>query len=231
MSDSNANITRTELVTRAFRRFGHQFPTTDELVYGATTLNLLVKKLDREGRFVHAISKTPYSLTTIASQQSYAVGALATTIPSYITALERVELAINSAPYPALDILNSTQFQMHYERDTAAAQPYACHLQVGSTSAGNVLWLLPKPDSAYTVKIFYRRMLYDFDAASDNPDVPQAMALDLIDALAARLAPDFGTPAAEVAQFHEPMAVRAKHDMRASNHENATPRPARTEYL
>jgi len=72
--------------------------------------------------------------------------------------------------------------------------------------ADQKIWFYPTPSEAYTAKYTYRRRLYDFDNASDNPDFPQTYALPLEKILAAEMAPFYHLP------LEERMLINAESD-------------------
>jgi hypothetical protein len=225
MSDSNATITRTELLQRAFRRIGIDSPSTNELALAVPVLNDIMRELDPECRFLHAISNTPTSLTLANGTASYSAGSGASNFPLYTMAIERVELRINSPPYVPLAVLSRDDWFNSIYRGTSG-QPLQCHLERAAASANSLLWFAPTPDAAYTANVFTRRMLYDFDNASDNPDIPQSWNLKLIKRLAYELAPENGIPLEErqliKAEVDEAMALG-----KAAEADSTTKRPVK----
>lgn len=221
MADSNATITRTELVDRALRRIGVKRPTNTERAQAVALLNDLCKEIDTEGRWLWAIDNSPSSLTLVAAQASYAAGSGASLIPLYGMELERMELVIGSEPYTPLEILTKDGWLSSPLRGTSG-QPLEAYFEKKPDSSDSLLWLAPTPETAYTAKCYWRRRLYDFDNASDNPDLPQDNALRLAKRLALELSPEYGIPLQErtllKAESNEAMDM-----MRVSNAETATP--------
>lgn len=230
MADSNARITRDGLLRAAFRRIGQDNPSTDDLAIAVGILNRVTRKLDAEGRWLHGISNTPYQLTLSAGVESYLAGELPGEIPSYIVAVERMELVINSAPYWPLRVLDKSQWLSSPLRGTSG-EPLEVYLERAPGSADQKLWLTPTPDSTYTANLFFRRRLYDFDLATDNPDVPPESEQGIIEIVTEAMAPEFGVSLAEVIQGHKFYADDAKKTMRIANAENPTSTTLRTEFF
>jgi len=228
--DSNARTNRDEILRAAFRRCGQDNPSTDDLALGVRVLNRVTRKLDAEGRWIWGVSNTPYQLTLSSSTADYAVGDLATEIPTGILALERVELSINTPPYWPLRILDKSAWLMSPLRGTSG-EPLEVYLERQPTDASQKIWFAPTPDSAYTANVYYRRRLFDFDNATDNPDMPHECEQGVIEILTEALAPEIGVPLSEVLQGHKVYADEAKKTLRSANSENATPTILRTEYM
>jgi hypothetical protein len=225
VSDSNATITRSELIARAFRRIGLDSPSTNELALAVPILNDVMRELDPECRFLHAISNTPSSLTLSNGTDSYLAGSGAAFIPLYTHALERAELVMNSPPYTPLLILSKDDWFNSAFRGTSG-QPLQCYLERAANTANSKLWFAPTPNATFTANLYVRRMLYDFDNASDNPDVPASWNLRLVKRLAYELSPDYGVSLMErqliKAELDESMAMG-----KAAVAEEPTRRPVR----
>jgi hypothetical protein len=71
LSNSDATITRTELIKRAFRRIGIWTPSTNDLSNAVGLLNDVVKMIDVHGKWLWAIDNTPTALTISSGTQSY----------------------------------------------------------------------------------------------------------------------------------------------------------------
>lgn len=228
MPDSNATITRTQLIERAFRRIGIGSPQTSEVALAIALLNDICKELDTEGRWLWTISNTPSSLTLIAAQASYGAGSGASLIPLYMIGLERLELQVGSVPYLPLTLLSRDDWFRSPLRATSG-QPLEAYFDAKASSSNSLLWLAPTPDAAYTANLFYRRRLYDFDNASDNPDFPADWNQRLVKRLAQELAPEYGIPLQERLKI-ESEVKQAMDAAAASNSEPATKKRAKVEY-
>lgn len=225
MADSNSTLTRSQIIERAFRRFGVDSPSTNESALAAELLNDIVAELDPKGRWFWAISNTESTLTLTSGTGSYSVGTGADEIQNYISSLETVVLERSANQRIPLRIIPKTESLSSYEHERTSGEPYMVHLEVAADPANQKIRFLPIPDSDYTIKYTYKRMLYDFTAASDNPDLMRSMRLGLIKILSAELAPEYGVPMAE-RQMLLAESEQAKHLFVAHNSEDgvtATP--------
>jgi hypothetical protein len=225
MSDSNAKITRTELIRRAFRRIGIGTPSNNQSAQAAALLNDIVKEIDTEGRWLWAVSNVPSPLTLAASQASYGAGSGAALIPLYLIGLERAELVINTPPYLPLTVLSRDDWYRSIFRGTTG-RPLQCYFEKAADSANSKLWFAPTPDAIYSANLFVRRRLYDFDSASGNPDFPQDWALRLAKRLSYELSPEYGLPLEE----RQTLKMESDEAMtlgKAANAEEPTNRPVR----
>lgn len=226
MPDSNSNITRTNLVKRAFRRIGIDQPYTDQILQAVDLLNAVLKEIDTEGRWLWTINSTPSTLTLGSSQRAYDVGSGASNIASYIMALEQVDLVQGTTLRP-IRIITSTESLTTYERE-GTGEPYLVYLEKRPLTTSQRMHFFPTPNAAYPMQYTYRRRLYDFDNASDNPDFPQDWEQRLVKRLALELAPEFGIPLVE-RQLFKAESDEAMRRGRAANGEkaDAIPQPAR----
>lgn len=192
-SSNNFTITSNNLVKSALRRIGKDRPSDQDILDGREVLNMIMKHLDAEARWLWAISGTESTITTVASQEFYNV--TTDSLDNDIVRLEKVS-RINGSNRDPIRIISSDEFLASYERDQTG-QPFAVWLEQNPLRASQRIAFLPTPDSAYTINYTYRRALYDFDSASDNPDVPQEGIYELRVLLAAEMANDYGLPLAE----------------------------------
>lgn len=217
MPDSNATITRLELVKRAYRRCGLDNPSTNRIAQAVAVLNDKLKELDAEGRWLHTITNTESTLTLSSGTRSYSAGTGAANIAQYIVEFERVDLLIGTTYHP-LTIIDKTTALSTYDRE-GTGQPYLVHLEKSALRTSQKAHFFPTPNGTFTVKYTYRRALYDFDNSSDNPDFPGWANQPLVKILAAEIAPECGVSIAEIAQYHEPKAQEAMRQLLKYNSE------------
>lgn len=229
MPDSNATITRTQLLQRAFRRIGIDSPSTNELALAVGVLNDVMKELDSEGRWLNGVSRSPHSLTLANGTASYQGGSGATYIPLYAMEIVRVEFVTGSAPYPELTGLSLEDWLNTSLRGTSG-QPLTYHFERKTDSSASLLWFAPTPNASGTAYVWTRRRLYDFDNASDNPDIPQEWNQKLVKRMSYELAPEYGIPLTErqILKAEMDEAMRMGH---AANAESATKRPPKGQYF
>lgn len=193
MPNSNFRLTRDDIIRAAFRRCGIRNPTATMInTDGAVALNVLVQELDGEGRFLWTRSTTESSITLSASTRTYTVGVGAGNIPDYMLALETFDLYVGTS-YEPLEILKKKEAAKTFLRESTG-KPVAVFLEVKADPTNNVLHVFQTPNGTYTGKFTYRRMLYDFDAVSDNPDFMPKWNRALILGVAVTLAGENGVP-------------------------------------
>lgn len=192
MANSDSTITRTNLIKRSFRRIGIKNPSTLDQANAVDLLNAVIKELDAEGRWLWAISNTVTTLTLVASTRSYSVGTAPTGIASNIMGLETFEL-VQGASYVPLRIIEKTEALTTTLRE-GVGTPSLVYLEKAPVMTNQKIHVFQSPGTGYTAQYTYRRRLYDFDNASDNPDFPQEWEQKLVRILSAELAPEFGIP-------------------------------------
>lgn len=230
MSNSDATITRTELIKRAFRRIGIWTPSTNDLINAAALLNDKMKEIDTQGKWLWAIDNTPTLLSIVSGTQSYSVGTAPTGIASYILELARMELIIGTALFP-LRIIDKDESLKSWERESSAnGQPYLCFLEKKASMADQKIWVYPNPSANFSAQYTYRRRLFDFDNASDNPDMPSDWNQKLVKILAFELAPEYGYPEEKLGALKQ-MADEALKEGKAANSEERDSIPIPVEYF
>lgn len=220
-STSTETVTRTKLIQMAFRHIGESNPSNDDMANAVDLLNMLLKQIDIEGRWLWAISHTPSTIATVSTQESYDVSS--DSIPDDIMELDScfwMQTATDPIP---MDILDKSGAQMTVNKDQSG-QPEEIYLEKHRLLASQKLWIYPIPDGAYNIELYYRRRLYDFTAAGDNPDFPTEWVLALRKRLAYELAPDYGVPLQERNQLR----LEADALMRKLNADAVEDAPAET---
>jgi hypothetical protein len=223
-------LTRERIIRRAFSRIGVDSPSTSEKAVAAEVLDDVIAEQDPEGRWLWTISNTETSLTLTSGTRSYSVGTGSGQIPSYIQNLQTCVIERAVTDRLPLQIISKSESIDNYELETETGEPYMVYLERAADPADQKLHFLPTPDSAYTIKFTYQRMLYDFDSASSNPDVLRSMRLGLIKILSHELAPSFGVSLNE-RQILMGEADLAKALFKKHNSERKSETPAIAEYF
>jgi hypothetical protein len=229
MPSSDHTVTRNDIILRSFRRIGIDNPSTNAKANAVGLLNDIVKEIDVEGRLLFTISNTETALNTVISQRTYATGTPPVGLKADILQLENFELLVGTS-YISVDIVGKTESLTTYYRE-GTGQPVKVYLTDAPLLADKVLHLLPTPNAVYACRYTYRRRLYDFTNASDNPDFPQDWNLKLVKRLSAELAPEFGVPIDQILNFHEPVSQKAMKDGKAAAADKAPTVTQRTEYF
>lgn len=228
MPNSDSTITRTELIKRSFRGIGVKNPTTRDLSDAVGLLNAVLKELDSEGRWLWAISNTITALTLVASTRSYSVGTAPTGIASNIMALETFEL-VQGTSYTPLRIIEKTEALTTTLRE-GVGTPSLVYLEKAPVMTNQKIHIFQTPGAGYTAQYTYRRRLYDFDNASDNPDFPQEWEQKLVKILRSELAPEYGIPLDERSLLMME-AEKAKLQSLSNNSETSDPSSIVTTYF
>jgi hypothetical protein len=191
VANSNANTTRDAFLRRCFRNIGIDNPSTTQRAGATALLNALLKKLDRQCNWAHCVSNTPVALTTVASQREYTVGVAATNIPDGLLGIDRVDIMHGTTPDPLYPIGKSESISTYNREGTG--EPCEYFFDQATLTSANKLHLFPTPAAAYSLKLYARRRLYDFDNASDNPDMPQEHEWDLGNVFTFALAKEYAS--------------------------------------
>lgn len=228
-STADFDLTRNQLIDRAFKKVGVEEATTDQINDAAIVLNVLIRHLDARGQWLWAIDNTESTLTLVSSQQEYATGATSTTIATNILRLEYAAV-LNGTDRKPLTILDkATSLRTHLQDDTSS-EPVAVHLERKKLLTDNIMLFYPTPNSAYSVVYKYRRPLFDFDATTDNPDVPGEFVKPLISLLAVDLGEEYGMPLQE-RQLLEVRGERQFDEARGFHASRSNHEPVETEYF
>lgn len=215
MPDSNFNVTRSELISSALAIVGNSNPSTNENIDAVKRLNALIKKIDHQGRWLWALSQTESTLTQVVGQSAYNTGETATTIADDILELEWVARLESADFRDPLRIVSASEAQSTHLKDDDG-QSEIVFLERKPLMSAQVMHFYPVPTTADTIVYTYRRRLYDFDNANDNPDLPQEWIEPLEYMLAYRLSHIYGTPLQE-RQLLKLEAQQALKEVRAAN--------------
>lgn len=230
MSTSTFNLTFDKLVRRALRKLGNTNPSNDDLTNARESLNVIVKNVDPDGRWLWTISNTETVLNIVANQNSYTTAAVPPTgIPSDMLALNAFFLMIGTYHVP-MRILAKTESTTSWDRDFTG-QPFEVFLEKQPLSANNTLWVYPTPNAAWTAKFTYKRHLYDFINPNDVADFPQNWLQALTYLLAAELTDDYGTPDPVATRINAKAEGYLKKAKAANGAENPTPTPVHIHYF
>lgn len=192
MTVSTHNLTRTEILSGAFRLIGKQSPTNDEMAQAVKDLNSLIKRIDIAGQWLWAVDTTPTQLDVVSSQTEYSTGTAPAGIAADILALEAIWIQ-EGETRTYLRLVDKPEALTSYEHESTG-EPYLAYLEKAPLLANQKLLLLPVPGGNYTIKYNYRRRLYDFTLPSSNPDFPPEWQHPLQYQLAEVLADQFGLP-------------------------------------
>lgn len=187
-------ITRTELIELAHSMIGVTNPSQSDLDIAKKELGLLVRFLDAKYEWMHKIDTTESELTLTANQSEYGYtdGSGADEIAPDIVKLEWAAVKFSDNNRERLVLFDKQTALSTPLKDDASSQPLAVHLEIAPLRANNKMIFYPTPSSNYTIVYAYRAPLFDFDTASDNPDLLQEWFIALKTMLAYQLAPHHG---------------------------------------
>lgn len=228
MADSNFTLDRTSLITRSLRRLGVTSPTTNQIANGVSNLNGIIGELDPQCEWAWAVSGVATNLTLTSGNRSYSVGTPPTGIKNDIVKIVSFAIAQGSNR-KYFRVIEKEEFASSFELETAG-EPYLVHLQKATTYATQTLFVLPTPGANYTAEYFYQRSLLDFDASTDNPDMPREWTRPLELLLTADLAEEYGRPLDD-RTAKEIRANAALKRMLKANASKITPIRVRSEYF
>jgi hypothetical protein len=172
----------------ALRQLGNVNPSNTERANAVIYLNSLLKRLDPKADWKWTWVYTPGSITTVANQRSYTVAA--DSLASNIYRIEHVDKVVGTTLSP-ITVIDTYERLSSVDRE-GTGEPQWAFLQTAPVLANQKLDFLPTPDAAYTYQYTYRRRLYDFTAATDNPDFPGEWILSLATMLASLLSREYG---------------------------------------
>ncbi len=220
---TNFNVTRDEIITGALRILGvigeGQSATAQQISDSAEALNYLIKAWENQGVPIWAIKFTDITLLDGVADYNLGIGQ-SINIPKPLKIYQAFRRTTNNVDVP-MTILSQQQYNMLGNK-TASGAPI--QLYYNSQRDYGVLSLYPVPTSAVltdVVRIYYQRPLEDFDASTDNADIPQEMLRALKFDLANELAFEYGVSATDRDTL-ERRAERYKQEAFAFNVEDTS---------
>lgn len=222
-------VTRNDLIEMALGMIGVTEPSNAETALSVKVLNSLVRHVDAKASWLWAIDSTESTVTLVGGQDEYTTGTGANNIATNILALEECSVLQGNDRLP-LTMFGSKEAITTPLRSDTNAQPVAVFLQKAALRENNVMTFYPTPNAAYTITYHYRRPLFDFDKATDNPDFPQDWFLPLQKMLASELASYFGIPLQE-RQLLMAEAEKAYRESAAFNASKPSYTTLETEYF
>lgn len=208
----NFSTTRNELIAGALRILGvigeGGTPSAEQYTTGAEALNMLLKSWESEGLPIWAIKKT--TITLVDGDNTYDIGDGLTVDVSKPLRIYQAWLHDTTSNVDVPMVRLSQEEYNRLGNKTSSGFPVNYYYESLRTS-GN-LYVFPTPDSttasAKTIIVQYQAPFADFDAANDEPDVPQEWFRALKYGLADELALEYGYPSKD----------RQELMLRAENH-------------
>jgi hypothetical protein len=187
-SSSDFTITKRQLIERSLRMVNaiKSGQSADEnMVRDASiALNSILRELDAERVGLWTMKEASFS--SVAGQISYTTSS----IPTDIFQLEHAWVVVSNNDERPLDLIGyGTYDKLGDKNFTGEPEKVLISDEADTTQKTIKLW--PKPSSARTIKLRYRRRAYDFDANNDNPDFPAEWFSCLSYLLAAELSEEY----------------------------------------
>lgn len=176
-NSTNFNVTRNEIIHGALRILGvvgeGQTPSAQQYTDASEALNYLVKAWENQGVLIWCVKST--DITLVAGTADYNIGLSQTvSVAKPLKIYQAFRRTTNNVDVP-MTILSQQQYNMLGNKTSSGAPS---QLYYNSQRDYGTLSLYPVPDSTVTsdvVRIYYQRPIEDFDASTDNADIPQEM--------------------------------------------------------
>lgn len=222
-NSTNFNVTRNEIIHGALRILGvvgeGQTPSAQQYTDASEALNYLVKAWENQGVLIWCVKST--DITLVAGTADYNIGLSQTvSVAKPLKIYQAFRRTTNNVDVP-MTILSQQQYNMLGNKTSSGAPS---QLYYNSQRDYGTLSLYPVPDSTVTsdvVRIYYQRPIEDFDASTDNADIPQEMLRALKYDLANEMAFEYGIPATD-RQVLEQRSERYKAEALAFNIEDTS---------
>lgn len=187
---SNFTLNRHDLIKRALRMVGAitsgQTPSEDKIQSAAIVLNSIIKELDADKMYLWQLSSS--NLTLVAGQQSYTSS---DGLPTDIYMLDTLTYLDSSTSEFPVDRIDHKRYEDISDK-TVQDIPEKAFLTQELDLSSRTLYIWPTAQSAATLRIRYRRRLFDFDTAENNPDLPAEWFNFLAFKIAVDLAEEYG---------------------------------------
>ena len=190
-------LTRNQYIEAALRKLNviadGQTPSSENYTNATYAFNALIGEFRALGMPLWA--RQSYSLTPVATTQSYTFGVGQTVNTPYpVRLLQAVRVATSAGTRIPMEIVADYDFNMLPGNSSGFPIKVTYQPKVNS----GVLKLWPTPDttaaSGCTIQLTYIRPTEYMSASTDTVDVPEEWTNPIIFGLASRLAPEWGIP-------------------------------------
>jgi hypothetical protein len=194
---TNLTTSRDEIIKRALRIVGGlgqgETPTADQVSEASIALNMLTKHLANKGLLLW--SRSEITVTPVQGQETYEIGpgkAVDQPRPLKIYSVDRN----NATTGLTIGLIGLSQSDFNAV-NVSSISSTPSQYWVEPLRESTKLHVYPYPDATFvaneTFKVYYQRVLENFDAAGNEPDVPQEFFDVLVYGLADRLTVEYGT--------------------------------------
>jgi hypothetical protein len=189
----NFAATRDDIITEALEYCGElavgQSPSTNQITSCARTLNMLIKAWQADG--LQLFRRKEYQVTLVAGDKDYVFGAggSVTEVPTRILYAYSRSTDGNDTEITAF---SNTEYAQMSNKSTTSTSVNSYYYDYQGSTATLYVWPTPAAGVTDVVRVLGERPIYDFDASSDDADVPNYYFLALSYGLAMALCTKFG---------------------------------------
>ena len=213
---TNFRVTRDDLIKRALRRIGGigqgETPDADAYSEAAVALNAIIKEMIGDG--IHLWKRKEATITPVGGTTSYKVGVGATvnsSMPQQILYAFRRDStdATNPIDTPLLALTQQEYKQYPNKSSTGTPVAFLYEVSKGYTSDDpyGTISFWPTPSTTFddnnTIIIGYSAAIEDFDASSDNLDMPQEYINAIVHKLSYELSHEYGSAYVDRSMFRK----------------------------
>lgn len=218
-TDYDFNLTRTEIIERAFSIIGvrdlTRSLTGEESEQGRIALNALLKSWENRSVFLWTIVEATQVLT---------IGDPTYTLGNEVIALDKAWYRDGTQDI-VVEVVSWRQYEEAFDKTASTGDPIAVALDYRIASP--VLYVYPAPSRAVTLYMLQITRLQDMDTAGGNPQVPTRFLNALTYGLAHELSFEYGIPVGEKQaierQYEKHFAMAKAGDRERTDYEFSAP--------
>ena len=186
------SVDRDDVITEALQLCGviadGETPSSDQLTSCSRTFNMLVKAWQADGMQLYR--KKEYTVSLVAADNTYTLGSGGdiSEVPTRIKYAFRRDTSNIDVP---LEIISDMEYQS-LSNKTTSATPTSVYYEYLGTTANIYVWPTPPSGVTDVLHIIGERPIYDFDAASDDVDIPNYYYLAISYGLALAVSAKYG---------------------------------------
>lgn len=207
------STTKQLVIESALRKVGAlahgETPTAEQVANAGYVLNEIVKELQSEHIFLWSLVQDTQALSATVASYSFSA-------KDYIW-IDRAFIRENNQD----EELRIISYREYFSDVTNKTDPGKPHTLAFDNARAPTIYLYPVPSTTYTLYYLGVKLLADFDAAGDVPDVHSRWFNTLAYLLAANLADDFGLPISE-RQWLEQKAEKFKATAKKGDKDHTT---------
>lgn len=186
------SVDRDDIITEALQICGAigdgETPTADQLTSCSRTLNMLIKAWQADG--LQLFRRKTYTITPTAGTASYSFGSGGdvSEVPTRVLTVFKRDTDNNDTPLTPMSYMEYQDLSSKSQQ----SQPTSYYFEYLGSTAKLFIWPTYSASPTDTLYVMASRPIYDFDAASDDADVPNYYMLALSWGLAFALTTKYG---------------------------------------